>query len=87
MGIIEDLMGIGTKFYELYPSPSIMKDLKVKPQKREFESQTQCNYGVQVNTLKSTNSNSITKNSSAFESNRQSAQYQLEMFKFETKLT
>ncbi len=67
MGIIEDLIAIGTKFYELYPSNSIIKDLKVKPQKKEFEPQNQSNYGVQVNTIKSSNSFSGNiKNSSTY---------------------
>ncbi len=67
MGIIEDLIAIGTKFYELYPSNSIIKDLKVKHQKKEFEPQNQSNYGVQVNTIKSSNSVSGNiKNSSTY---------------------
>jgi hypothetical protein len=34
--LVENLMSIGAKFYELYPSNDIIKNLKVRREKKEF---------------------------------------------------
>lgn len=60
MGILEDLLAVGEKFYDLYPSNSIIKDLKVSnvtPSVNSNNSKTfpaiqYSNYAVQVNTIK-----------------------------------
>lgn len=91
---MEDLISIGTKFYDLYPSHEVIKDLKVVPvQNTPANTPTiiqQCNYGVQVNTIKSSDRassknnkhSSLTSGVYGDNTSRGSGQYQLEMFKF-----
>ena len=60
MAILDDLLAVGEKFYDLYPSNSIIKDLKVSNvgtsansnNNKSFPTIQYSNYAIQVNTIK-----------------------------------